>query len=68
MISITFSGKIVLAMHIVTIENITVPDSDAGKFQISLSNGLVLEEGYLNKEEAVGIAKKFQFLDAKPAN
>lgn len=52
MISIDFSGKIVMAMHIVTME---VKDS---KFIISLSNGLVLEESFSTDEERIAIAHK----------
>lgn len=55
MISIDFSGKIVMAMHIVTIE------MRLDSFVISLSNGLVLEEKFTNDEEKIAIAKKLAF-------
>lgn len=62
MISITFAGKIVMAMHIVTIEHHHLADNEnAGKFIISLSNGLVLEEGYLDDEAKMEIAKRLAF-------
>lgn len=61
--SIIFGGKVVMAMHIVTMEHIGA----AHKFQISLSNGLVLEEVYTNDEEMMDIARKLAFDGSTPA-
>jgi len=59
MVSIIFSGKIVMAMHIVTIEH----NAAVREFKISLSNGLVLAETYENEEQMAAIAKKLAFDD-----
>lgn len=60
MISVIFSGKIVMAMHIVTVE------IDGNDFVISLSNGLVLKESFADDEQKAKIASKFAFLEARP--
>lgn len=60
MISIEFAGKIVMAMHIVTIEMRGLEDG-TGSFLISLSNGLVLEEKFATEEEKIAVAKKLAF-------
>lgn len=57
--SIMFGGKIVMVMHIVTIE----PDATANQFLISLSNGLVLAEKWDSEEERNAIAKKLAFVN-----
>ena len=60
--SIMFGGKIVMVMHIVTIE---VKDS---AWIMSLSNGLVLSEAFETEEQSHAIAKKLAFIDIKGAS
>lgn len=64
MVSIVFSGKVVMAMHIVTIEIVSdVEDSEKGKYLISLSNGLVLEEMFTTEQQKIDIAQRLAFID-----
>ena len=62
--SIMFGGKIVMVMHIVTIE----PDTTANQFLVSLSNGLVLAEKWETEEERNAIAKKLAFINVGGAD
>lgn len=61
MISLTFANKIVMAMHIVTIEHST----DTRRFTITLSNGLILWEEYTDEAEMMVIARKLAFDERK---